>query len=245
MTKTKQEIINQICWGVDFFQGFEYEKSEVDMFQIFEWNSDHPILPKTIDELDAKVIVEVGVFIGGSVIKMAEKLREKGDGCIIAIDDFHGDQMLWDHSGVKGRMRREFGRPNFWRTFYANIIESGLKDYVVPINMGSFSALRMLNGKHRGVSKLRQGQVDMIHIDASHVSPMPYLDVQESWDLVKTGGAIIIDDWCPNQQTIDHDGANFLGIWNDITKFCSEKKVQIEHDLSVPKPFKCRFFKNV
>lgn len=242
MTKTKKELVNKIYKGKDPFLGFEYTQEDIDMKGIFDWNADHPLLPQTIKELDAKIVVEAGVFRGGSIIKIAEALKETGDGCIIAIDTFYGDEMLFEHADVQSILRRQFGIPQLWRVFYANIIEAGLKDYVLPLAMSSFSGFRLLSGKHRGTIKV---VADMVHIDASHVAPMPYIDCQEAWDVVRPGGAIVIDDWVPNQQTIEHDGANFLGIWHGVTQFCNEKGVKIEHPLDVPKPFKCRFFKNV
>lgn len=240
MTKTKKELVDLIYHGRDPFMGFEYQPDEISLDGIFDWNGDHYYLPDTIEKIDAKVIIEAGVFRGGSIIKMAEKLKEKGDGCIIAIDTFLGDHMLFEHGSVQQILRRRYGRPELWRTFYANIIHLGLQNYVLPLHLDTFAGLRLLNGKHRGKIRL---QADMIHIDASHVSPMPYIDASEAWDALRSGGYMVIDDWVPNQITVDYDGADFRGIYKDITRFCQEKGVAIEHDLTAPKPFKCRFQK--
>lgn len=240
MSPTKQKLVDLFYNGIDPFKDFPFDLKYMDLHEIFEWNSDHPYLPESIDATNAKIVVDVGVFMGGSTIKMAEKLKSRGDGCVIAVDDFLADHMLFMHEQVEPRLRRKFGRPYFWKTFYANIIGLGLQDYVMPIHMNSFSALRLINGKHR--NKMRT-ICDMIHVDASHISPMPYLDVTEAWDAVKTGGHIVIDDWVPNQKTIEHDGADFTGIYKDVTKFAAEKNICIEYDATLPKPNKCRLTK--
>ena len=240
MTKTKKDLVNLIYKGRDPFMGFEYQKDEVNMDGIFDWNGDHFYLQDTIEKANAKIIIEAGVFRGGSIITMANKLKQIGDGCIIAIDTFLGDHMLFEHDSVQHLLKRRYGRAELWRIFYANILELGLQDYVLPLHLDTFAGLRLLNGKHRGSIRL---QADMVHIDASHVSPMPYIDTAESWDCLRPGGWIVVDDWVPNQVTIDHDGADFRGIYSDVTKFCAEKGVAIEHDISLPRPFKCRFQK--
>lgn len=240
MTKTKKALVDLIYNGRDPFMGFEYEEKEIDTFDLYSWNADHPYLPDTIEKLDAKIIVEAGVFRGGSVIKMAEKLREKGDGCIIAIDTWLGDHMLFEHASVQGMLKRHYGRPELWKTFYANICSMGLQNYVLPLHLDTFAGFNLLSGKHRGTIRL---QADMVHVDASHVGPMPLIDLLEAWDVLRPGGAIVVDDYVPNQNTVPHDGANFLAIWKGVLAFAEQKGIEIEHDTTLPKPFKCRLWK--
>jgi hypothetical protein len=192
VTKTKKELVDKFYWGKDPFQGFDYSSSDLDTNGLFSWNSDHPYLHDSIVKTEAKVIIEAGVWRGGSVIHMAKKLKEMGDGCVIAIDSWLGCHHLHFHQEWQQTLKRHHGRPGTWKIFYANVCEFGLKDYVLPIHMDTVSGLRLLSGKHRGGQRI---EADIFHHDAVHFSPYVYQDLLEGWDLLKPGGHIIVDDY--------------------------------------------------
>lgn len=241
MTPTKRKLVEKLYpkHGDPFF-GYPYREEDCSLDELYAWNAEHHYLKETIHELDAKIIVEVGVFRGGSVIKMAEELKRKGDGCVIAIDTWLGDHMLFEHEGVMPWMKRMHGRAEIWKSFYANVFYHGLEGYVLPLHLDAFAGLRLLNGKHRGSIRI---EADIVHIDASHVSPMPYIDASEAYYLLRKGGCVIVDDWIPNQQIIEHDASDFTGIFKDVSRFCAEKGLEIEHDTTRENKNKCRFFK--
>ena len=87
----RDTIINKLWRGKDLFSGFIPNKEKTD-FQ--GWNSDHYFLTDSIDQLNPKIIVEVGVWKGGSTICMAKKIKEKYmDSVVISVDTWLGS---WD-----------------------------------------------------------------------------------------------------------------------------------------------------
>lgn len=225
MTKTKKYLVDKICSGQDYFMGFDDWESKVDDFELYAWGSTHEYFHDSIQKTDAKICIDQGSWKGGSAIHMALKLKEKGDGCVICIDGWNGCHLLYKHQGVNGAMKRKFGRPNIWESFYANCIKYGVKDYILPIHLDSQSGYRLLNGKNTYGFNI---EADLIYIDGAHFSPMVYLDAQEAWDTLRTGGHIIFDDVQPNQITRDYEASDFRGVYSDLIKFCNEKNISFE-----------------
>lgn len=235
MTKTKKQLVDMIYSGNDPFQGFDDWESKVDDFELWEWGSKHEFLHDSIEKTNALICVDQGSWKGGSAIHMALKLKEKGDGCVIAIDSWLCCHLLFKHAAVQGAIKRKFGRPNIWESFYANCIKYGVKDFILPIHMDSQSGYRLLNGKHRDPIKVT---ADVVYVDGAHYSPMVYMDLSEAHELVRPGGHIIVDDFVPGQVTVKYDGADFTGVYSDTTKFCTDHNLSYEYS-----PYKARIVK--
>ncbi|GAN77997.1 class I SAM-dependent methyltransferase [Acidisphaera rubrifaciens] len=186
MTATKDKIVELLWRGRDPFLGFPEHLFEYDAQG---WFSGHHYLTETINHLsDNPVIVEVGVWKGGSVITMAEKLKASGiNGVVIAIDTWLG---AWDHWILDDwfpHLAVSHGRPSMQSKFMSNIMHHKLSDVVVPFPLDSLNAKNVL--QHYDI------QVDMIHIDGAHDYDSVAADLKCWWPLLKEGGFLIADDY--------------------------------------------------
>ena len=158
------------------------------------WASDNPILTRAIREVCPRVVVEVGVWKGGSVMTMAREMRAlRLSGVVIAIDTWLGAWDHWIQSNWFASLRMEAGYPTLFKTFAANIIESNLEDYVVPLPLDSLNAAFVL--------KARSIHPDVLHIDGAHDYNSVFSDLRAWWPLLSIGGALIGDDYHPSGDT--------------------------------------------
>lgn len=239
MTKTKKEFVDILYNGKDPFQGAsEWAEKEVDDFELFEWGSKHEYLHESLAATNAKLYLESGSWKGGSAIHAALWMKENNvDGAVVCIDSFLGCHLLFKHAAVQGALKREYGRPNLFKSFMANCIKYGVEQYIVPIHLDSFAGYRLLNGKHRNGFSWA-GKFHVVYVDSAHISPMVYMDLTEAWECLRAGGHLIGDDYVENQQTVDYDASDFRGVEKDFKQFASEKGLIIES-----KPYKARLVK--
>jgi hypothetical protein len=65
---TRQTILDQLFFGRDPLKDFPKERFPTDLQG---WHSQHPYLARAMREAHPKVVVEVGVWKGASVVTMA------------------------------------------------------------------------------------------------------------------------------------------------------------------------------
>ena len=187
MGTTRDEIANTLWNGTEPFLERSTYRGRTD-YQ--GWASDNPMLHRAVAEIRPRIIVEIGVWKGGSTITLAEQLRAHGlNGVVIAVDTWLGSQEHWYVKEWFDSLRLEAGYPTLFKTFCANVIAKGLDDLVVPLPMDSLNAAGLL--KHHGI------QPDVVHIDAGHDYASVMSDLKAWWPLVKPGGVLIGDDYHP------------------------------------------------
>src|SRR5215472_400262 len=77
-------ILDQLFFGRDPLKDFPKERFPTDLQG---WHSEHPYLARAMREAMPKLVVEVGVWKGASVVTMAKEMqRLKLDAVVIAID---------------------------------------------------------------------------------------------------------------------------------------------------------------
>lgn len=186
MTATRQRVLERIWRGHDPFAGFPTRLYENDTQG---WNSHHPYLTDSIDKVGpSPVIVEIGVWKGGSVMTMANRMKELGlDGCVIAIDTWLGAWDHWISPEWFEELSMSHGRPAIQNKFMSNIVQAGLTDYVLPLPLDSLNALQVLT---------RQGVVpNIIHVDGGHDYQAVTSDITGWWPTIAPGGVLIGDDY--------------------------------------------------
>ncbi len=189
MTLVRDEIIEKLWRGRDPFRNFPADLFEKDTQG---WGSGHPYLSRSVVASGARIIVEVGVWKGGSVITMASKLREAGmDGAVIAVDTWLGSSEHWLDPKWFDHLLMDHGYPMINRKFMANIVANGLQDYVVPLPLDSSNAARVL-------ARL-QLKPDMVHIDGAHDREGVLSDLSKWWPPIVPGGVLIGDDYYPEK----------------------------------------------
>jgi hypothetical protein len=211
--KAFDELIARIHTGINPYQGYPKEHWPVEQF--FEWGCRHPWFHELIEELKPWLIIEVGSFLGGSAIVMAEKLRAMGlvNSAVLCIDTWLAEQILWSMPEHRVKLKIQYGRPCFYYTFLSNIIDRGLQDVVVPLSMPSLSAGRYL--KRLGIRS------SFIYIDGCHEEGDVRNDLEMYWAILEPGGVMLVDDY--------NEGVEmFVGLVRDVDRFVAERGLQME-----------------
>jgi predicted O-methyltransferase YrrM len=213
----KQKVLDALYNGKDPMDHFQVNPNDIDLQG---WNSDHDYLKEAILEFRPRVIVETGVWKGGSTMAMARILKENDiKGCIISIDTFLGCHLLWRVQQWQPSLRRVHGRPTYWKTFYANVISQGLQDYVVPVHLDTASGFRLLRNSNI--------TTPLIHHDASHQAPDVFTDLCLAWDILQKGGHLIVDDYLDTKAP-PGDPQDFRGLMKNVNEFAEAVHVSVE-----------------
>jgi cephalosporin hydroxylase len=220
--ETQRSIKNKIWSGYDPFMGFPINTAKVDTQG---WQSQHRFLGETIRLLRPTIVVEVGVWKGGSTIEMAKMLQMHGiDGAVIAIDTWLGAWDHWLHPFWHQELGFQFGYPTIFKIFMANVISNQLQDYVIPLPLDSANASIVIE-KHNL-------HPDMVHLDGAHDHDAAWRDITTWWRLIRPGGIFVVDDF-------NIDGECWPGVFQAVNEFRSQ--FQIEEFES--EGLKCRFRK--
>jgi len=133
-------------------------------------------------------IIEVGTWKGLSANTMAHicKLDHK-EPVIICIDTWLGSPEHMEGESASSDMERVNGLPTLFQTFLKNTKAHGNDDVVYPFPIASTQGAHYLTGKDM--------KVDIIYIDAGHEYEAVLMDIKLYWELLKTGGVMIFDDW--------------------------------------------------
>lgn len=111
------------------------------MFQDF--GDDYSLILQEIDNIKPKIMVEIGSYTGNSSVALAKHLQQWG-GTLICIDTWLGNPKVWLDSALTKSLRMEYGRPNVYKTFCSNIINSKLDQTVIPLCQTSSNAAYIL-----------------------------------------------------------------------------------------------------
>ena len=182
---TRGAILDQLFFGRDPLKDFPAGRFATDLQG---WHSDHPYLARAMREVSPKLVVEVGVWKGASVVTMAKELKRlQLDAVVIAIDTWLGssEHYLWEK--FLPDLDFEFGYPRLYHKFAANICNQGLQDHVVPLPLDSINGFQLLKAK--GI------RPDVLHIDAGHDHLSVMADLKAWWPQLNPGGILIGDDY--------------------------------------------------
>ena len=134
-------------------------------------------LERLILEWNVKTIIEVGCWFGESTRHMAFCLPEEGK--LYAVDHWKGSS---EHQ--EGGVHWHPELPMVYEYFLSNVIHVGLVDTIIPIQMESLEAAKILDV-----------MADLIYIDASHDTPSVYADLVAWYPHLRPGGVFCGDDW--------------------------------------------------
>jgi hypothetical protein len=180
------EVMAAIWKGHDPYAGFPLDAWPADTRG---WNSTHPWLAEAVAARRPRLIVEVGVWRGGSVLTMADALRDAGvEGCIVAVDTWLGSVEHWAKMpSFPANLNVAQGQPRQMQVFLGNVIRAGHAGRVVPLPMDSLNAAQLL--RHYGL------RPDLLHLDAGHDQISVGADLAAWWPLLQPGGVLIGDDY--------------------------------------------------
>ncbi|WP_428488209.1 CmcI family methyltransferase [Rhodopila sp.] len=198
--------------GTDIYAGFVPTFAEDRQ----GWNSQHPAFDCIVAEVRPSVIIDVGVWKGGSTIYLAEALeRHAVKGTVIAVDTFLGSLEHTDMaSDLVDLIPRRHGTPLLYEQFITNVVRCGVSDRVVPLRQTSTLAAKLL--QRIGV------QAGLIHIDASHEYDDVLKDARAYWNILAPGGYLVGDDYHP--------------VWPGVMQAADEFSAEVGVSLSIQTP---------
>jgi hypothetical protein len=178
-------LVDRLWRGNDPFRGFPGNLFEYDLQG---WGSQHAYLSDAIELLRPSVIVEVGVWKGGSTVFMANAAKTLGLATVvIAVDTWLGSSEHWLQQHLFSEMSFLSGYPALYHKFLSNVIRAGVAEYVMPIPVDSLNAAHILNSV--GVAP------EMIHLDGGHDYDSVMADLRAWWPVLAPGGVLIGDDY--------------------------------------------------
>ncbi len=219
---TRQDIVDALWHGQDPFAASPDTLRPADLQG---WRSQHPFLEEVVADWRPRVVVEIGVWKGASVITLARAMERHGvEGTIIAVDTWLGAVDHWADPGLLAELRSENGYPTLYRTFLGNVLHEGQAGRVVPLPLDSTNAAALM--QMRGIA------ADVIHLDAGHEEASVAADLAAWWPVLRVGGMMIADDY-------DAEGGKFPGVMRAVNAFCAAHAIEGPWALRG----KCKFIK--
>lgn len=126
-------------------------------------------------------VVELGSWKGRSTAWLANGLRDRGAGRLVAVDTWAGTSNEPDHA----RRLAGYGPDQLFEEFRANLRGLGLEALVEPWRMTTLEAARRWD---RGAS------IGLLHIDADHAYDAARADFEHWSPSVMRGGLVVFDD---------------------------------------------------
>ena len=155
------------------------------------WHGDHPIFYDLLDNLNPKMILEIGTWKGQSAISMGLIAKELGiETTIVCLDTWLGS-IDFINAIAKDDIDRDtkpiFGYPSVYYQFLTNVISHELQDIIIPFPQTSSIGCRWLENK--------KILFDLIYIDGSNDYRDVMIDLESAWPLLKENGVIFGDDY--------------------------------------------------
>jgi predicted O-methyltransferase YrrM len=129
-----------------------------------------------------KVVVEIGVYGGKSLVPMGYALQVNGIGKAYGIDPWMTDASLEDVHNASNRY--------FWSTIDHEAIRLDLVSKLATFNLNN--QIELIQTTSAEAEPIQD--IDLLHIDGNHSEKTSFLDVIKWVPLVKSGGWIILDD---------------------------------------------------
>jgi hypothetical protein len=183
----RQSLVDRIWKGYDPVRGLPHNLFEYDLQG---WNSQHPYLGDAIAAVRPAIVVEIGVWKGGSTVFMANELKKHGlPSVVIAVDTWLGASDHWT-THFSSELSFVNGYPALYYKFLSNVIRAGVGDFVLPLPMDSLNAAEVL--------KSCNVRPSMVHVDGGHDYESVLADLRVWWPLLTPGGVLVGDDYWPS-----------------------------------------------
>jgi predicted O-methyltransferase YrrM len=142
-------------------------------------------LANLIYRAQPKVFIELGSWMGESAISIARAIPENG--ILYCVDTWMGSK---EHANDPKLL-------TLYNQFLSNIVHTGLKNKVVPIQMRTDEAITYFY--------MNNILADAIYIDASHEYEDVVKDIENYWPIVRPGGVLCGDDhdWPDVKKAVD------------------------------------------
>ena len=185
MTQTRDAVIRRLWRGHDPWSAAPVAGGPADLQG---WGSQHRYLGEAVERLRPRVVVEIGVWKGASVVHMASRMRDLGiDGVVIAIDTWLGAWDHWINDQYFADVAATDPSRDIYNKFLNNIRHTKLEQYVVPLRLDSVNAAHVL--------RWLDIKPALVHLDAGHDYDAVTSDLKHWWPMLTPGGMFIGDDY--------------------------------------------------
>ena len=137
-------------------------------------------LAASVIALRPDIVVEIGIFRGGSFVPMAMALKEVGKGIAVGIDPWSAQASIEGQIPVNAA---------WWGNLDYNVI---YKDFMAQINQIGLSDAVRIERKKSDDARVPD-RIDLLHIDGNH-SDQAIRDVERFGTSVRVGGLCFMDD---------------------------------------------------
>jgi len=138
-------------------------------------------LAATVLAIRPKVIVEIGVFGGRSLIPMALACQHLNQGVVIGIDPWSAQASTDGYDEANAKWWGSLDHEAVYRRFMSHLRELGLQGYVVVERSKSDDV------------KFEITEIDFLHIDGQHTE-QAIRDANRFASMVRVGGFVCVDD---------------------------------------------------
>jgi hypothetical protein len=153
-------------------------------------------MAELILEVRPKLVVELGVFGGRSLVPQAIALRETGQGVIIGIDPWENEAAL---EGVNNPADRDW-----WSTVDLDYIHRHCMEHIWLNELEHYIVIVRARSE-RCLPALGLDEIDICHIDGNHSELASCRDVADWVPRVRSGGYVWFDDsnWESTQKAVE------------------------------------------
>ncbi|KAL3688809.1 hypothetical protein R1sor_015118 [Riccia sorocarpa] len=208
-------IIDNMFDGTSPYEGFpNNETAELTRTKrIKGWGAEAPVFERLIREVQPKVILELGSFLGASAIHMGTVVRQLGlNSTILCVDDFRG----WPGFRAKKfkDIRQQHGNIMLLPQFLRNVKYMNLTDLILPVPFSTTGAISYFC--ELGI------RPDLIEVDAAHDFHSAWLDINAAYATLNTGGVMFGHDY--------FNRANEAGVRRAVDLFAKLNGLRVEPD---------------
>ena len=152
---------------------------------------------------NAKLVVEVGSFVGRSSVLIGGWLRRRereqphhgASPPLLCIDTWLGDLGMTLDQIYPAELGKRHGQSTLYHVWLLNIMQSNLTERVLPLVAPSFLGARVLD--------FLRLSADVIYLDSAHEARETFFELTLYWPLVRPGGVLLGDDF--NWWAVSHD----------------------------------------
>jgi len=185
-----------------------------EVHEVPGWGSRHPNFETILTRTKPGLILEVGSWLGGSAIHMAEicqKLNLETE--IVCIDTWLGaSEFYQDHTDPERyrSLNHQRGYPSVYYAFWQNVVDRRFTRVITPFPQTSQIAARLL--------KKWRVRADLIYIDGSHDEADVLSDLQAYGELLSPSGTIFGDDYT----------SHWVGVQNAVNRYVIDRGLSVD-----------------
>ncbi|KAH6788588.1 hypothetical protein C2S51_003594 [Perilla frutescens var. frutescens] len=183
----RQTLLHKVFGGESPWKGFPPPQVAPLLWKRWNkgWDSNAAVFRHLIEQVQPRVIIEVGTFLGASATHMAELTQGMGlQTLIICIDDFRGWPGYYDQDKS---MKMLNGDSMLLYQFMHNVDKSNATESILFLPFSTNTAL----------SGLCEWGVygDLIEVDAAHDFHSAWADINNAYKILRPGGVLFGHDY--------------------------------------------------